>query len=113
MNDKNPTIISVHFEKKTELYKSYMPYIKQGALFIKTKRLFKLNDEAFIRIQFFEETEKFLLQGKVVWVTPICAQGGKPAGIGVQLGAEGKVIRNKVETYLAGMLESENETHTL
>ncbi|MHA7840719.1 MAG: PilZ domain-containing protein [Gammaproteobacteria bacterium] len=113
MNDKTD-IMSVHFEKKAQLYKAYMPYMKQGALFVKTNKSFELNDEVFLLIQLLDETDKFSLQGNVVWVTPTCAQGGKPAGIGVQLlGQEGEMIRNKIEGYLAGMLESDNETDTL
>jgi type IV pilus assembly protein PilZ len=51
--------------------------------------------------------------GKVVWVTPRGAQGGKKAGIGIQLSAEDNTVVGKIETYLAGALSSDRPTHTM
>ena len=41
-------------------------------------------------------------------------QGYRATGIGVQFSDEDNgVARNKIETYLAGALESEHSTHTM
>ena len=51
--------------------------------------------------------------GKVVWVTPSGAQGNRAAGIGVQFNDQDDVARSKIETYLAGALQSDRHTHTM
>jgi len=53
--------------------------------------------------------------GKIIWITPPGAQGGKVAGIGIQLADEegNKQVRNKIETLLAGVLKSNRPTHTM
>ena len=61
-----------------------------------------------------DEPEKYPVAGSVVWITPSCAQGGRAAGIGVQfVGTEGQEVRNKIDTYLAGMHHSEQHTDTM
>jgi type IV pilus assembly protein PilZ len=53
--------------------------------------------------------------GKVVWVSPMGQMGGRRPGVGVQMSeaAENHEIRNKIEIILAGMLDSDNPTHTM
>jgi type IV pilus assembly protein PilZ len=53
--------------------------------------------------------------GKVVWVTPVGAQGNRTAGIGVQFneGPDGEQVRTKIEALLAGALGADRPTHTM
>jgi type IV pilus assembly protein PilZ len=53
--------------------------------------------------------------GRVVWITPIAAQGNRPAGIGVQFAenADGDNARTKIETLLAGLQGGDKPTHTM
>ena len=61
-----------------------------------------------------EETEKIPVAGKIVWITPVGAQGNRAAGIGVQFSDQDEgAARNKIEGFLAGALESERPTHTM
>lgn len=105
--------VQVYFESKTELYASFMPFIKHGGLFIQTKKNYQLGDDVFVLLKLLDELEKFPLTCKVVWHTPIGAQSGLVAGIGVQFPAESEKVRKKIETYLAGMLDSDNRTDTM
>ena len=54
-------------------------------------------------------------RAKVVWVTPTGAQGNRTAGVGVQFADsnEGEVVRNRIETLLAGMLNADKATQTM
>lgn len=109
-----PGILSLTIRDRTVLYAAYMPFIKNGGLFIPTNKAYKLGDEVFLLLNLMEETEKLPAAGKVVWVSPKGAQGNRAAGIGVQFSEEeGSVVRNKIETYLAGMLQSDRPTHTM
>ena len=60
-----------------------------------------------------EEPDKIPVTGRVVWVTPKAAQGGRIPGIGIQLSAEDAQIVRKIENYLVGSLESGRRTNTL
>lgn len=107
-------ILSLTIRDKAVLYATYMPFVKQGALFIPTSKSYKLGEEVFMLLNLMEETEKLPGSGKVIWITPNGAQGNRAAGIGVQFqGEEGIKIRNKIETYLAGALKSDRSTHTM
>ncbi|HAU15543.1 MAG TPA: pilus assembly protein PilZ, partial [Gammaproteobacteria bacterium] len=41
------------------------------------------------------------------------AQGNRAAGIGVQFNDQDDTARSKIETYLAGALDSDRPTHTM
>ncbi len=107
-------ILSLTIRDKSSLYAAYMPYIKNGGLFIPTAKNYRLNDEVFMLLTLIDSSEKLPVAGKVVWVTPRGAQGNKSAGIGVQFSELDKgATRNKIETLLAGALQSERQTHTM
>ncbi len=113
-NVQKPGILSLTIRDKAVLYATYMPFVKNGGLFIPTSKPYNLGDEVFVLLNLMEETEKLPGQGKVIWITPSGAQGNRAAGIGVQFqGEEGIKIRNKIETYLAGALKSDRPTHTM
>lgn len=88
---------------KNHLKRIYMPYINQGGIFITTNKHYDLNDEVTFSIKFLEESEVFIIQGKVVWINPKYTQGGSPQGIGVQfLDEKTHKLHDKIENYLAG-----------
>lgn len=97
------------------LYLAYMPFVKGGGLFIRTnKQNFMLSDPIKLSVKLMTETDVYLLEGVVVWITPKGAQGNKPSGIGIQLLSENsRNFCNKIETYLAGMLKSTQVTDTI
>lgn len=107
-------ILSLAIKDKSSLYSAYMPFVKNGGLFIPTNKKYKLGDEVFMLLTLMDEKEKLPVAGKVVWVTPTGSQGNRIAGIGVQFSDQDNgQIRNKIETYLAGALKSDRQTHTM
>jgi type IV pilus assembly protein PilZ len=107
-------ILSLTIKDKSALYAAYMPFIKSGGLFIPTKKSYNLGDEVFMLLTLMDETEKIPVAGKVVWITPIGAQGNRAAGIGVQFSDQDDgAARNKIEGLLAGALDSDRPTHTM
>jgi type IV pilus assembly protein PilZ len=106
-------ILSLTIKNKEELYRSYMPYITNGGLFVATQRDYQLGEEVFMLLDMMDEPDKIPVSGKVIWVTPRGAQGGKKAGIGIQLSADDNTIVTKIETYLAGALGTGRLTHTM
>lgn len=107
-------VIDLNFETEDALYKAYMPFIKGCGLFIRTKKEYALGDKITLSIKLLNDLEVYQVESKVVWITPIGAQGNKPSGIGVQFeGDESRALCNKIETYLAGSLDSNRLTDTL
>ncbi|MFL0796574.1 MAG: PilZ domain-containing protein [Cellvibrionaceae bacterium] len=106
-------ILSLTIKDKAVLYAAFMPFVKNGGLFIPTNKTYNLGDEVFMLLNLMDEPEKIPIAGKVVWATPRGAQGNRAAGIGVQFSDQDDTARNKIETYLAGSLESDRPTHTM
>ncbi|MBI3774584.1 MAG: PilZ domain-containing protein [Gammaproteobacteria bacterium] len=107
-------ILSLTIKDKSSLYAAYMPFIKNGGLFIPTNKTYNLGDEVFMLLSLMEDAEKIPVAGKIVWVTPKGAQGNRVAGIGVQFSDQDNgAVRNKIEAFLAGGLKSDRPTHTM
>ncbi len=107
-------ILSLTIKDKGALYSAYMPFVKNGGLFIPTNKTYQIGDEVFMLLTLMEETEKLPVAGTIVWITPKGAQGNRASGIGVQFSdQDGGSARNKIETYLAGALGADRPTHTL
>ena len=106
-------IVSLTIKDKAVLYAAYMPFLQNGGLFIPTNKPYRIGDEVFMLLNLMDEPEKIPVAGKVVWVTPKRAQGNRASGIGVQFNGQDDTASRKIETYLAGALESERPTHTM
>ena len=108
-------ILTLAIKDKAALYSAYMPYLKYGGIFVATPKRYFLGDEVFLLLTLPESRERMPVAAKVVWVTPVGAQGNRPAGIGVQFNesAEGEAVKGKIEALLAGTLNSDRATHTM
>ena len=106
-------ILFLTIKDKAVLYAAYMPFLQNGGLFIPTNKPYRIGDEVFMLLNLMDEPEKIPVAGKVVWVTPKRAQGNRASGIGVQFNGQDDTATRKIETYLAGALESERPTHTM
>jgi type IV pilus assembly protein PilZ len=107
-------ILSLNIKDKNALYAAYMPYVKNGGLFIPTNKQYSLGDEVFMLLSLMEDKERLPVAGKIIWVTPQGAQSNKAAGIGVQFSTQDNgTTRNKIEGFLAGALQADRPTHTM
>ncbi len=109
-----PGILTLNIKDKSALYVSFMPFIKNGGLFIPTNKAYKLGDEVFILLTLMDSAERLPVAGKVVWLTPQGAQGKRAQGIGVQFSAQDSgATQKKIEGLLAGALGADRPTHTM
>jgi type IV pilus assembly protein PilZ len=107
-------ILSFVIKDKNALYAAFMPFIKNGGLFIPTSKPYHLGEEIFLLLRLMDEPERIPVAGKVVWVTPAGAEGNRAVGVGIQLGDQDMgIARRKIEDYLAEMLTSDRPTHTM
>jgi type IV pilus assembly protein PilZ len=108
-------ILSLQIKDKAALYLAYMPFLKGGGIFVPTTKRYSLGDDVFILLSLLDERERLPVAGRVVWITPVGAQGNRTAGIGVQFneGVDGEQVKTKIEAILAGVLGAEKPTHTM
>lgn len=98
------------------LYHSFMPFLKNGGLFIPTNQPYQIGEEVSVLLSLLDEPDKIPVSGTVVWVTPKGAQNNKTAGIGVQFNLvddSKNTIRSKIETYLVDKSKSDKDTYTM
>lgn len=109
-------MLRLNITEEDTLYNSYLPFLKNGGLFYQTEKSYKLGDEVVLLLTLFNE-EKTNLAGKVVWINPKGAAGGRPAGIGVHFNNDeqnqGADVRLKIENILVNRLKSVKRTHTM
>ena len=107
-------ILNLNIKDKPALYAAYMPFVKNGGLFIPTPKKFKLGDEVFMLLTVMDDKERMPIAGKIIWITPQGSQGNKAQGIGVQFSEQDNgTTRNKIEGFLAGALQADKSTHTM
>ncbi|MDO4708500.1 MAG: PilZ domain-containing protein [Pseudomonadota bacterium] len=108
------TMLTVNISDETMLYNAYMPFIKGGGLFAATPNRLPLGQPVFMVVTLPGLSEKLPVSGKVCWVTPVGVQS-RPAGVGVQFDdtRESAILKDKIETMIAGKMESEKPTFTM
>ena len=110
-----PGLLTLTIKDKSALYLAYMPFVKNGGLFIPTSSNYRLGDEVFMLLNLMGEDEKLPVAGRVIWMTPKGAQGKRTAGIGVQFSDDesGQAARHKIENLLGSHLGASRPTHTV
>ena len=113
-SNSRPGLLTLTIKDKSALYLAYMPFVRNGGLFVPTNSSYSLGDEVFMLLNLMGEEERIPVAGRVIWVTPKGAQGKRLAGIGVQFSEQdGGATQKKIEDYLAGALGGDKATHTM
>jgi type IV pilus assembly protein PilZ len=109
-----PAVLSLSIKEKAALYAAYMPYLKNGGIFVPTTRPYQLGDDVYLILTLLEDPTRIPVAGKVVWISP-AAGGNKTPGIGVHFPADdsGLTARKRIEDSLGAALKSARPTHTL
>jgi type IV pilus assembly protein PilZ len=110
-----PSVLSLNINSKSALYAAYMPFLKNGGIFIPTTRSYVLGDEVFMLLALMNDPNKLPIAGTVVWVMPPRAQNSKAQGIGVHFKNDegGLEAKRKIEALLGGVMQSSRPTHTM
>jgi type IV pilus assembly protein PilZ len=110
-----PAVLSLAIKEKAALYTAYMPFLKNGGIFVPTNRSYKVGDEIYLILSLMDDTNKYPVAGKVAWITPAGANHNKTQGVGVHFPADegGQRLRVRIEEVLGAALGSSRATHTL
>jgi type IV pilus assembly protein PilZ len=109
-----PSVLSLAIKEKAALYAAYMPYLKNGGIFVPTNKPYQLGDEVYLILTLMDDPAKLPLAGKVVWISP-AGGGSRQPGIGVHFPPDetGINARKKIEDLLGTALKSARPTHTI
>jgi type IV pilus assembly protein PilZ len=109
-----PVILSLAVKERPTLYATYMPFLRNGGVFIPTDRSYRLGEEIYLILTLMDEPTKYPLAGRIAWVTPP-ESGHRQQGIGVHFPADdaGRAARKRIEELLGSALKSGRPTHTI
>jgi type IV pilus assembly protein PilZ len=110
-----PSVIQLVFREKGALYAAYIPLFADGGLFVPTTREYKLGDDIYLLLSLPEDPQRYPVAGKVAWITPANASGGRTQGVGVRFPADEKTrqLRLRIEEILGTSISSSKPTQTI
>ena len=110
-----PSVVQLAIKEKAALYAAYIPLFSEGGMFIPTARDYKLGDDVYVLLTLPEDTQRYPVAGKVAWITPPNASGGRTQGVGVRFPADDKsrLLKLKIEEILGTQISSSKPTQTI
>jgi len=109
-----PSVMQLVFKEKGALYAAYIPSFTDGGLFVPTPRDYRMGDDVYLLLSLPEDNQRYPVAGKVAWITPPNASGGRTQGVGVRFPNDEKtrLIKLKIEEILGTSISSSKPTQT-
>jgi type IV pilus assembly protein PilZ len=110
-----PSVIQLVFREKGALYAAYIPLLTDGGLFVPTAREYRLGDDVYLLLSLPDDPQRYPVAGKVAWLTPSNASGGRTQGVGVRFPSDEKTrgLKLKIEEILGTSISSSKPTQTI
>lgn len=111
------SLLQLAIKEKAALYAAYIPFFKDGGLFVPTARDFRLGEDLYLMVTLLDDPQRYPISGKVAWITPARAVGGgsRTQGVGIAFPADEKSqqLKMRIEQLLGGLLASDRPTQTI
>ena len=110
-----PSVIQLVFREKGALYAAYIPLFSEGGLFVPTTREYRIGEDIYLLLSLPDDPQRYPVAGKVGWITPANASGGRTQGVGVRFPTDEKTrsLRLKIEEILGTSISSSKPTQTI
>ena len=110
-----PSVIQLVFREKGALYAAYIPLLNDGGLFVPTQKPYRLGEDIYLLLSLPDDAQRYPVAGKVAWITPANASGGRTQGVGVRFPADDKtrLLKLKIEEILGTQISSSRPTQTV
>ena len=110
-----PSVIQLVFRERGALYAAYIPLLTEGGLFVPTTREYRLGEDIYLLLSLPDDPQRYPVAGKVAWITPANASGGRTQGVGVRFPTDEKTrhLRVKIEEILGTSIQSAKPTQTI
>lgn len=114
-NAARPSVIQLSIKEKAALYVAYIPLFADGGIFIPSSRDYRLGDDVYLLLSLPDDPQRYAVAGKVGWITPPKAQGGRAQGVGIRFPADEKSrqLKLKIEEILGSHLGADHPTQTI
>lgn len=109
------SVIQLSFREKGSLYAAYIPMFLDGGIFVPTPRDYRLGEDIYLLLTLPDDVQRYPVAGKVAWLTPPNASGGRSQGVGVRFPSDEKtrIIKLKIEEILGTSVSSSKPTQTI
>ena len=108
-----PKVMTVAISDDKSLYLSYMPFLVNGGIFVPTDASYTVGDPVFLILK-LPDNDQHAVPGTVAWITPVGAQSGRTAGVGIHFNSpDGEPVRKRIEALLTGTSNSDRTTHSM
>lgn len=110
-----PSVMQLVFREKGALYAAYMPALTDGGLFVPTTREYRLGEDIYLLLSLPDDPQRYPVAGKVAWITPANASGGRTQGVGVRFPSDEKTraLKIRIEEVLGTAISSSKPTQTI
>ena len=110
-----PSVVSLSIRDRAALYAAYMPFLRNGGLFVPGQRICKLGDEIFLLLSLMQDEQRYPIAGKVAWITPTGAGNRHTQGFGIHFPDDdsGRRLKQRIEELLGTAVGSSRSTHTM
>jgi type IV pilus assembly protein PilZ len=110
-----PSVIQLVFREKGALFAAYIPLFGEGGLFVPSTREYRLGEDIYLLLSLPDDPQRFPVAGKVAWITPPNASGGRTQGVGVRFPNDDKSrqLKVRIEEVLGTSIQSSKPTQTL
>lgn len=93
--------LSMAVGDKPALHACYMPFIKDGGVFVPSTNHFQLHQQVLLHLRLVEDGKKLQIPARVVWISPGIGRHSTSPGVGLQFTGE---HRHRVKQYLENIL---------
>lgn len=110
-----PSVIQLAIQEKSALYAAYIPLFAEGGIFVPTTREYQLGMDVYLLLTLPDDSQRYPVAGKVAWITPAGASGGRTQGIGISFPADDKArqLKSRIEAILGAHLASDRSNQTV
>jgi type IV pilus assembly protein PilZ len=110
-----PSVVQLVFREKGALYAAYVPILANGGIFVPSTREYRLGDDVYLLLSLPDDPQRYPVAGKVAWITPANAAGGRTQGVAVAFSSDEKVrvLKQKIEALLGTQMQSAKPTQTI
>ena len=110
-----PSVMQLVFREKGALFAAFIPLFAEGGLFVPTSRAYHLGEDLYLLLSLPDNPQRYPVAGKVAWITPPNASGGRTQGVGVRFPADEKsrLLKLKIEEILGTQISSSKPTQTI
>ena len=109
------SVIQLAIKERAALHQAWIPLFATGGIFVPTARDWRLGDDLYVLLSLPDDPQRYPIAGKVAWITPARAQGGRTQGVGIRFPDDEKSrqLRVKIEQLVGSQKGLDRSTQTI